>query len=401
MSLDEATAPAWLGSLDRDTLMHAAAEQTGLTDFGEDGFVEPLDRFLLAAGTEAQLTDLGRAGFSAEVVRLLSNRLLHQADLSLHPEIADEDVSDPIVIVGLPRTGTTKLHRVLATDPGLQSLPLWRALSPAPLRGSDDVVPDPRIAIAHEQAQLLLELFPGFMAAHPMAALEPEEEALLIQMTFEMPGNGLFFRMPDYVDWVNRRSQRYPYEYLRDLLRYLQWQDGGRRDRPWVLKSPAHLGRPQRVLDAFPGALVVHCHRDPAEAVPSLCRLIEHIRLSRGIAANDLGELGEHMLRYCLHEWDANLDARAGLPAAQIVDLHYKRIVRETPAAIAELYDMRGVTLSADAQRAMADWERDNPHDRFGTHEYTLERYGLTRERVHDTFSAYLERFPFVVEGSA
>jgi hypothetical protein len=398
MSIDQAAAPAWLGSLDRDTLLRAAAEQTGLEDFGDDHFVEPLDKLLEAAAAEAQLTEVGFAGLSMDTVRLLSNRLLHQADLTRHPEIADEDVSDPIVIVGLPRTGTTKLQRMLAADAGLQALPLWRALSPAPIRGSEGVTPDPRIAVAHEQTQLLLDLFPGFMAAHPMQAEAPEEEMLLLQMTFESPGNGLFFRIPGYVDWVEDRRRSYPYEYLRDLLRYLQWQDGGRRERPWVLKSPAHLGRPDRLIEAFPGALVVHCHRDPAEAVPSLCRLIEHIRLSRGIAANDLNELGEHMLQYCLHEWDANLDARAGLPGDQIVDLHYKRIVLATPAVIAELYDMRGMDLSTDAKQAMADWERDNPQDRFGKHEYTLERYGLTRDRVHDAFSGYLEHFPFVVE---
>jgi hypothetical protein len=253
MTIEQTVAPEWLGSLDRVTLTRAASEQVGLTDFGDDRFIEPLDRFLEAARSEAHLSETGFAALSMDVVRLLVNRLLHRRDQVAHPEMDDEDVSDPLVITGLVRTGTTKLQRLLARDPGWQSLPLWKALLPAPPPGSEVATgTDPRIAQTRQQTDMLAELFPGFMAAHPMLPEEPEEEILLIQMTFEARGTALMYRVPSYVAWLDERPGSYQFEYLRDMLRYLQWQDGGRRDRPWLLKSPPPSRSSRSVLRDLP-----------------------------------------------------------------------------------------------------------------------------------------------------
>jgi hypothetical protein len=238
----------------------AAAAATGLR-YHDRQFAEPLRRFVESVDAEANLSDQGLAGFTQDISRLLSNRLLIDAAIAARPEILDEDVRDPIVITGLPRTGTTKLQKVLAASPGYQWLPLWKALFPAPIAppGTD---PDPRVTITDEQSALTFDLFPDLMAAHPMSTHEPEEEVLLLQLSFRVPTNGWFYRAPSYVRWVEQQDQTPAYADLRRTLQLLQWQDGGRRDRPWVLKSPAHLGGLRLIFEAFPNATVVHCHRD-------------------------------------------------------------------------------------------------------------------------------------------
>lgn len=396
MSSNEAPAmPPWLGILDRKTLMDAASVQTGLSDFGADNFIEPLDAFLAAATTEAGLGPEGFAATSMEVVGFLTNRLIHRRDQKAHPEIANEDVSDPIVIMGLPRTGTTKLQRVLACDPGLQSLPLWKAINPAPLPGSENATgPDPRIAIARQQSETISRMFPGFMASHPMQAEEPEEEILLVQMTFEARGTGLMFRVPKYIEWLDKRPARYQYEYLRDILRYLQWQDGGRRGRPWVLKSPPHLARTDEMFETFPGATVIRCHRDPVEVIPSLCKFMVDFRTAHGVASVDRVELGRHMLDFCAHEWARHLTLMDKLPVDRIIDIQYKRIVSDMSGVVKEIYDHRGVKLSAETAAHMRDWEQKNPLHGFGSYKYTLEQYGLTVDQVDAAFAGYLQRFP-------
>jgi hypothetical protein len=388
-----AAQPTWIGQLDRLTLMAAAAESTGLEAFGDPRFEEPLDHYLEAIGSEADLTEAGQAGFSMDVVRLLTNRLLHQAERSAHPEIASEVVDDPIVIAGLPRTGTTKLQRMLALHPRIRGLQMWQSFSPARLPGSEGADPDPRIAICEQMLGAVLEQAPGFLAAHPMAAEEVDEETFTMQGSFDFRGNGLFYRVPGYVRWLDTRSSAHCYEHLREWLRYLQWQNGGRHQRSSVLKSPVHLGQLDAVLDAFPRATVVHCHRDPTDAVPSLCRLIEHIRYSRGARTVDLEELGDHMLAFCRQEWERNLAQRDAVPAEAVVDLSYAEIASDGSGVVTRLLERRGVKVEDDVLQALQAWEsRSDPH-RYGPHEYSLERYGLARAQVLEAFADYLERF--------
>ncbi|GLD04225.1 putative sulfotransferase [Mycobacterium kiyosense] len=374
--------------LQPEALMAAACAQTGLTDFRDENFREPLAQFLASARAEARMSDIGVATLAQDVIRLLANRLLLQADFTARPEIAAEDAADPIVIVGNPRTGTTKLQRMLGAHPHIQSVKLWQILFPGRLPGD----PDPRLGLATAFQQQLTDAFPAFMAAHPMVADEPEEEALLLQMTFDRVGaHNWFYRTPTYHSWLKDRDQHAAYAYLREVLQHLQWQGGGRRG-PWVLKSPLHTGNITTFLETFPRATLVHCHRDHVKTVPSFCGLVELIRMSRGQEV-DRDELGAFLRDELAEHWRQNLAARAALPAEQILDVGFDEIVTDPIAVIHKVFAAREDRLDEADAETMLRWNLDNPAGKYGVHHYSLEQYGLSADSVHDAFADYYAHF--------
>lgn len=373
--------------------MSEASEATGLDDYGDDRFVEPMTRYLESAVDEGGLNQLGAMSLQADVHRWLVNRLRWQRDLSCHPEIRAETVSSPIFITGLARTGTTKLHRMLARDPDNQAIPLWRNLNPAP-----DSLADPgednRLAVARGMATALAEMSPDFRALHPMVAEEPEEEVILLQMGFRSAGSGLLLRVPSYFEWLVEQPQQPMYTELAELLQYLQWQDRSPTARPWVLKTPLHLGRIDALFDVFPNATVVHCHRDLLSTMASFCRLIEAARLMRSDTA-ERAELGAFLLEWASEEWNRNLDQRDQIDReSQIIDVEYDAIRNDATGVIASIYRARGGELSVPAAERMNSWESDNPQHGYGSYTYSLEDYGVTSKAVAEAFHRYTERFP-------
>lgn len=379
--------------IDVAELMAEAAAQTGLDDYGDRQFVEPLERFVASVDAEGNLGELGVEAIKADLTRLLSNRLAIQAAVTAHPEILDEDVSDPIVVTGLPRTGTTKLQRVLAANPNHQKLLTWQALFPAPI-AAPGTEPDPRISLTEEQVAITVQQFPELMAVHRLDAHEPEEDMLLLQLSFRTQNNGFLCRAPSYMQWVERQDQTPAYADHRRALQYLQWQDGGRRGRPWVLKAPIHLGALDLIFHAYPAATVVHCHRDLHEVVPSTAHMLELLRLSRGgadyVDHAELGRLALHLARM----WSRNLAERAHLDQDRILDVDYESIRDDIESVLFEIYASRGDDLDEMARTTMTSWEETNPQHRHGKHVYSLERYGLTRAEIDAAFAEYLQHFP-------
>jgi hypothetical protein len=198
------------------------------------------------------------------------------------------------------------------------------------------------------------------------------------------------------MSWLrNQRPLHYAYSDFRCWLQYLQWQDGGRRGRPWVLKSPAHLGALDEILTVFPKATIVQCHRDPTVAVPSLARLIEAGRASRGSEHVDPLEIGEFFKTFSATMWDRQLQQLERLAAnATILDLRYDRIRDDAIGVVREIYQRRDMTLGPEAEQAMVQWEQENPQHREGKHNYTLEQYGLSKEAIMQDFKAYVDHFP-------
>lgn len=381
-----------LGDLDPAALLSAATREAGLDDYGDDAFLEPLKRLVSAIAGEANLSLTGRFGTRARLVQCLVNRLRLQRDLKEHPEILDENVSDPIVIVGLPRTGTTKLQRMLSSDPGVQKTPFWLLLNPAPLPGWKSGEPDGRIAQARVHAQALAEQ-PDFLAAHPMAAEETEEDVFMMEMAFEGILPLTQYRIPSFYGWVRNRPRHGLYAFEKTLLQYLQWQDGGRRGRPWVLKATTHLGGLQALLDTFPGATIAHCHRDVCTSIASTIRAAEGFR---GLMSNelDLVELGADYLRIYADEMTRYLPQRERLGSqARIIDVRYDDIVNAPIAVISAIYAIHGRSLTPEGERAMLHWQGENPQYRFGKISYSLERYGLAKADVEQAFADYRQRF--------
>jgi hypothetical protein len=381
-------------SLDEASILAEARERAGLSEFGDDSFREPLRRMLHALDTEAHLNEAGRAAQRERTVGLLVNRLRIEDWLARHPEILDERIGAPIVIAGLPRTGTTLLHRLLSCDPGLYA-GLWYELrNPAPFPGSDWRREDPRIADAEEQVKQVLASVPELATIHPWDHRGADEEIMLLEYTFlsTMPEAGA--NVPEFGRWIARQDQRPAYRYLERMLKFLQWQKrakGQRADR-WVLKAPYHLGFVDVLFEVFPDARVVQTHRDPLETIPSISSM--NYALWR-LAADDpdpvavgrqWGEKFRAALERCMELRDSRFPDR-------FVDVWYRDVQRDPMAEVRRIYAWLGRTLTPEAEAGMRRWLVDNARDKRAPHRYDLATFGFTREQLERDFAAYRARF--------
>lgn len=378
-----------------EDLLAAGTAETGLEDFGDRGFVEGLGVLADSLRTEGRLNRLGHMMLSSDLVRMLANRLRYQRDVTRHPEMLREEITAPIVVVGLPRTGTSKLQRMMSADPGVQRLDVWKLLNPAPFPGEQPGNPQPRIDFGLVVERILSQQFPDYMARHPTEACEPDEELLLMEMSFECVVSSLRSRAPSFREFVQAGSQQATYRFMRSMLQYLQWQDTERngRGRPWIMKSPVHLGNLATLLEVFPDATIVHCHRDPRVVVPSFASLLESSR-RMGSEQVDLPEIGADMLAFLSGEMRKNLADRKTLGEHRIIDVHYEQIRHNAQGVIAAVYAKAGKELTTEAAAAFAAYEARRPEGHFGEHEYTAERFGLTSEGIAAEFTEYYDRFP-------
>lgn len=377
--------------LGSDALMEAARAASGLVEFGDLGFVDRLDRYLDALRREARLSETGVAAEQGQLTRLLINRLRVHDALTRNPDAAKETVTDPVVIIGMPRSGTTKLHRLLARDDGFQILPLWKILNPVPLTPSGE--PDTRVEVADQFVGMLHQLSPTFAAAHPMDAREPDEEEFLMEQVFLSFAAFYLARVPSYQEWALKQDFDPWYRELHQILQYLQHTDGT-AGKPWLLKAPSHTGHMDKIFQYFPNATVVHCHRDPQATVPSLCGLI---RAARSLYSDsiDLPELGDWALDHWPAQFDIYLEQRERWEARgkTFIDVAYPDLVADAMPIAEDIYAASGRPLSAEARRRMRAWQDDNPQHKHGRHRYDLDEYGLTPARIDDSFATYRTRF--------
>jgi hypothetical protein len=374
--------------LERGPLMAAASAATGLDDWGDDtAFIESLDILLADMRTTAGLNEIGAASQAQDILRLLVNRLGFTRDLREHPEILDEELVPPIVILGLPRTGTSKLQRTIAADPGMQRLEVWRLLNPAPMPGD----PHTRIAMG-EQFEAMLRQVPDFMARHPMEAHEPDEDLWLMELTFDAPVASHRLNLPNHRKWIADRQDS-AYAYMRTALQYLQWQDGGARGRSWVLKSPMHIGQVAVLHQLFPDATFVQCHRDVYTVLGSYCSLIE---VARGMNTDlvDLESFGPDFAHFWGDYTARNLAARASIPGLDIYDVDYGQIRDDIDGVVDEIYRRAGRVVTDQSRAAFEAYNARRPEGHFGAHDYQPSRWGVTPDLVGDCFAAYLDAFP-------
>lgn len=370
----------------------ATAATGGLSDFGDPSFRTGLAILVKAYAEEAALNPLGEQMVYGGIIRLLSNRLRYVRDIHLHPEILQERIVKPIVILGLPRTGTSKLHRAMSSDPGVQRLDLWKQMNPAPFPGEIPGHPSARIEAALGVEQLLTNLFPAFMARHPLEAREPDEELHLMEGSFDCMLSWVFSRVPSFRDHVDACDPRPMYRWLHAMLQYLQWQDGGGRGRPWIMKSPVHIGALPLLLDTFPDATIVHCHRDPRKIIPSFASLItEARRISSDVV--DPVEVGRDMLDYWALQLDRYLPARADLPANRILDVQFDEIRENVLGVIRRVCGEAGHPFTAEAMAACKAYDERRPEHHFGTYEYRPEDHGLDLEEIDRRFASYRRQF--------
>lgn len=374
-------------------MLARARAETALDDVGGEEFIEALKVLVNSSNNDGTLSAMGVAAVEDEIHRILINRLRFADDLKKHPEILDEDVSDPIIILGMPRTGTTKLQRMMAADPDVQRLDYWRLLNPAPFPGAPSGVDDPRIAAAHEAVAAMHQMIPDWIACHPTAADAVDEEVYLQVFTCKTLITCAARPVPSYKAWLQTQSMRGTYDYTRRLLQYLQWQDGGKRGRPFILKSPVHMGTVDLLIEFFPAATLVFTHRDLCTAFASICRLLES---TWGLYADvvDRNEIGRAARDVFLAELNKHLELRDRLGARlRIFDVQYEQIRSDPLGVIGEIYRRAGRELDPERRKAMREWEAANPQHTAGKLDYRLEDYGFTRADVEACCRVYFQRF--------
>lgn len=377
--------------LSPDALMTSARAQTGLDDFGDDAFAERLDVLCRALRDEA---GLGPAGFFAQhslLSGLLRNRLLVEDRIRRHPEILDIEIRAPIVICGLPRTGTTHLHNLLSSDPALRSLPYWESLEPVlsdaerPAEGA----PDPRRARTEQALWLVDAAMPYFKRMHEMTVDHVHEEIQLLAIDFSSMLFETIAPMPTWRDHYLGHDQRPSYAYLKRVLQVLQFERGGDR---WVLKSPQHLEQFPALLDTFPDAAFVVTHRDPVSVTASMTTMLayaarmakEHVDVS-GLSRYWSGRL-EGMLRRCVDERDV-------LPLDRSIDVRFDDFMADDVAMAARVYEVAGQPFTSEARTAMAAFMVGHPRGRHGPVRYDLRQLGLDGAERRRALAFYAERF--------
>lgn len=370
-------------SLDADSILAEARERAGLDDFGSDPFEEPMRRMLVAYETEARLNDAGRGAQRERTIGLLVNRLRLEDWLKRHPEILDEELRVPVVVCGLPRTGTTMLHRLLASDPDTLAVRWFECRYPAPFEGNDWTKDDARLRAAREEIRLTLEAVPDLASVHPWDPEGPDEEIMLLENTFLAWMPESHAHVPEFGRWLREQDRTPAYEYLKKLLRFLQWQKrrAGDEASSWVLKAPYHLGVVEVLLEAFPDATVVQTHRDPFETIPSICSL-QLFLWQLGCDDPDPLECGalwgtnwEIALRHALEMRDSRYPDR-------FLDVWYRDVAADPVSQVRRIHEATGRKLSAEAEASAREWADANRRENRPPHEYTMEKFGFSEEQL-------------------
>lgn len=383
--------------LDENNLLAEARDATGLEDFGDERFLEPLRILLHSTNNEARLNPLGRFLAKANIQRLLKQRLWAQELFRRHPEIRERDMPDPVVIVGPARSGTTRLHRLLAADQRFLHLESWESVYPVPypecFEARDRGEPDPRIATLDQALKAVLYMSPQIAAVHPLDTHEVEEEIGLLQHGFSTQLFEVINILPSFNEWLMTHDQKAAYELLVDYLKLVSWWRDDPVDKPWLLKSPQHLQDLDALLHVFPDATLLCPHRDPVKVVGSCCSMAWNslVRDNPDVTPQWVGTEWLSKMERMLHK---NLRERDTLctPDKQY-DILYADITANWQEAMQGIYQFLEMPFTGQARNGMQAWLDENAQHKHGAHKYTLEEFGLQSEDVDRRLMFYRERF--------
>ncbi|MGI5501357.1 sulfotransferase family protein [Lentzea sp. CA-135723] len=368
-------------------LLGRASAKTGLADFGDDWFREPLDVLVRSLNTEASLSPLGFELTRHRLTALLADRLRLRELQRNHPEVLDVEVRVAAEICGLPRTGSTLLHRLLAASPQVTSTLSWEVAYPLPFPGEG---PDAerRKSRARERMQVFAQLSPDFGDLHTVVWDGPEEDVLLLDRTFVSMSFDSFYWVPSYGDWLRSADQRPAYRELREWLQVLQWQHAD-RSLPWVLKSPHHLTAVDTVLDEFPDCRIVMTHRSPVNAVPSYASMVRAMSAQYSENVDPV-----HIGRYWSGRFARTLRGFASARSARperFVDVRFADTVSRPLDVAREVLTALGLPPGPADDAAFEAYLTRNRTERHGSHSYSPADFGLSEDRLRTDFAFYSE----------
>jgi hypothetical protein len=375
--------------LDAEALHAKAAAHTGLADFGPDDYRDRLDVYLTALHEIDGLHGPGIVNFHAQLLQWLKNRLLLTDLLARHPEIYDIELLPPVVVAGLPRTGTTHLHNLLAAAPTFRTIPYWESAEPFPLPAERGVEPDPRKTRMDVAVEFMNAAMPHFALMHEMTTEHVHEEIQLLANDFSSMLFETLAEVPRWRDYYLAHDQTSSYRHLAVQLKALQFLRGGRR---WLLKSPQHLEQ-LPVLDAvFPGVVVICTHRDPVPVTLSMLAMLTYTaRMHRSpVPVQEIAASWVDRLQSML---DALVRDRDVIPPHRSIDLRFDDFLADELGAAERVYSLAGEPLTNAARTAMADYLAGHQRGRLGQIATSAEMFGLDERDLRARFTRYVERF--------
>jgi len=381
--------------LDEESLLRHARLATGLEDFGEDRWREAFSVLLESLEQEAQLTLMGRLMARNDIILWLSTRLKVTATLKEFPQILEQEVQAPMVIIGLPRSGTSILFELLAQDPEVGVPLMWEALQPCPPPETATYSSDPRIEQADKLFTQWNRVAPEFAGMHEMHGDIPAECGLLMAGTFISDHVASLHQTPAYSAWCATADFLPVYQYHRTVLQILQWRNPRQR---WLLKAPEHQVHLDTLLKVYPDARIVQTHRDPIKCMASTTSLMGTLYSMRSDQAFNaemfeniiMGEATARRLEQVIEQRE-----RGVVPAQNITDSRYQDLMDDPISCIENLYRYFDMTLSAEARQKMLQYLKEKPRGKFGRHKYQVDS---SRSGERTLFRRYQETYGVVDE---
>jgi hypothetical protein len=379
--------------LDADELMSEAAKKSGLSDFGDEGFLPGLRMLVQSLNDEARLSTIGRIGAKTMLFNRLSHRLQIIDYRKQRPEVAQQHIERPLFVLGLPRTGTTIFYELLAQDPNHRWPISYEVEQPLPPAREASFLTDPRIPPIDKKMNEVETLAPGFQAIHAIGATLPQECIAMTASHFMSVMWGASFFIPSYDIWLSEQDVSGAYRWHRRFLQHLQVDYSTPR---WLLKSPGHLPFIQAIVDEYPQAAIIQTHRDPMKVVASLSSVTCSLH---SVFSDDVDPVrtAAHETAHYAQALQAGMEQRARIEAQEgpgrFFDVQFEDILNKPIEVIEQLYGHFGLEWSSEIRDRMNTYLHNRPREKHGTHTYTLEEFGLSAEQHGPLFADYCRRF--------
>jgi len=385
-----------------DEVLELARQRTGLTDIESDAWREGLDVLLgVMNDNSSAFTPYGRERILDDAANALGRRLQVHDYIQAHPEVLDAPVERPLIILGMPRTGTTVISYLLDKDPKRRSLLNWECVHPVPPASTDTLRTDPRcLALLEEQQNLIAFIKEARLPIpHWEDADGPTEDMFIHNQDFKGLSWDAFLPTSRYAEWLfNEADMSSTYEYQKRYLQVLQSTAPG----TWNLKMPSHSVHIDALLVVFPDARLIWAHRDPYRATGSLGNLW---KLPKGLVlqpdAVDLEAMGRNAMEQMRHHVERPLRARDRIGDHRFFHMYYHEMITDPIDVMRRIYDWAGDELTPEVESDMHQWLTEHPQDLLGVNSYSLDQYGLTVDMLKPVFAEYLSTFDIELEAGA
>lgn len=390
------TAPAALTSA---ALLARAEAEEGAADAEHGRIAANLAALTEAIARDGRLNETGAEMTADLIVSLLRHRISAQQWTARHPEILDEQIAEPVILTGLPRSGTTYFQYLCDRDSRFRLIRTWEANHPAPPPGADPESVRARIAAQIEEDRVRHALVENYSAMHLTDPTGSEECHMFLSQSFGAVGFHNLLNVPGFFDHVmNEADLVTTYQIHRRQLQLLQWRSDGRR---WALKYPNHVIAMDPILAVYPDARFVMTHRDPVQVLASISNLTQKLRQPRMVGGSDPHEVGRQMFDFIARHIDRIMDFTSGPNADRVVHVDYYRLLDDPMAEIEQVHAALGIGTPDEVRQAVTRWRAENPKGKRGSNPYVLDQFGLDRDEVEERFAPYRQRFGVPSEAEA